>query len=86
MYEDPIIISQRQISENIIKQTEDEIVYEIQRQVMIDIDKDELLKALQYDRDQYNQGYADGKEVGYNLGYQRALEEMGVINDNDITI
>lgn len=53
---------------------------------MIDIDKDELLKALKYDRDQYNQGYSDGKAVGYELGYQKALEEMGVINDNNTTI
>lgn len=86
MYEDPIILSQRQISENIIKQTEDAIVSEVQHQLMIDIDKDELLRALQYDRDQYNQGYADGKAVGYELGYQKALEEMGVINDNNTTI
>lgn len=83
MYDDPIIITQRQISSEIIKQTEDEIMYEVQRQLMIDIDKDELLKALQYDRDQYNKGYSDGKTVGYNLGYQQALQEMGVINDNN---
>ena len=86
MYEDPIILTQRQISENIIKQTEDEIVWEIERQLMIDIDKDELLKALKYDRDQYNQGYADGKRIGYELGYQQALQEMGVINDNNTSI
>lgn len=82
MYEDPIIISQRQISEKIIKQTEDEIVYEVERQLMIDIDREELLKALRYDRDQYNQGYADGKRAGY----QQALEDIGVINDNDTSI
>ena len=27
----------------------------------IDVDRDELIKALNYDRDQYNKGYADGK-------------------------
>jgi hypothetical protein len=27
----------------------------------INIDKEELLKALRYDRDQYEKGYADGK-------------------------
>lgn len=26
----------------------------------INVDKDELIKALQYDRNQYNKGYADG--------------------------
>ena len=27
----------------------------------INVDKDELIRALQYDRDQYNKGYSDGK-------------------------
>lgn len=27
----------------------------------IDVDRDELIKALNYDRDQYDKGYADGK-------------------------
>lgn len=28
--------------------------------LVVDVDKDELLKALRYDRDQYNHGYSDG--------------------------
>ena len=27
----------------------------------INVDKEELIRALQYDREQYNKGYADGK-------------------------
>lgn len=32
----------------------------------IQVDKDELLKALRYDRQQYEKGFADGKIAGYN--------------------
>ena len=32
----------------------------------ISVDKDELIRALQYDRDQYKKGFADGMHV--NLG------------------
>lgn len=31
----------------------------------ITVDKNELLKALNYDRDQYNKGYKDGYEQSY---------------------
>jgi flagellar biosynthesis/type III secretory pathway protein FliH len=85
MYENPIEMIQRTINEK-MKQEEDRYVYEIEQQVGFHIDKQELIRALNYDRDQYNQGYIDGKAVGYELGYQQALQEMGVINDNDTTI
>ncbi len=68
MYEDPIIIFHRQISDEIIKQTNDGIIREIQHQIGVDINKDELIKALNYDRDQFNKGYRDGYQVGYNIG------------------
>ena len=61
MYIPPILLSERQIESDIIKQTDDEIVYEVQHQLMIDIDKDELIKALRYDRDSYDKGVKDGK-------------------------
>ena len=34
--------------------------------VGIDVDKDELIKAMQYDRDQYSRGYHNGYNAGYN--------------------
>lgn len=78
MYESPIEMIQGIINEQ-MKQEEDRCIYEIKQQIGFNIDKDELLKALQYDRDQYNKGYSDGKAVGYELGYQQALQEMGII-------
>lgn len=34
--------------------------------VGIDVNKDELIKAMQYDRDQYSKGYTNGYNAGYN--------------------
>ena len=54
-YESPINIISRQME----IQMEGEIMKAVQR-VGIDVDKDELIRALQYDRGQYQEGYMDG--------------------------
>ena len=36
----------------------------------IDVDKEELIKALNYDREQYDKGFREG----YNKGYEQAIE------------
>lgn len=58
MWKSPI-----EITEEITKQmnmvVENGIIKAVQR-VGIDVDKEELLKALQYDRGQYEKGYQDG--------------------------
>lgn len=56
MYESPIemIIGKMQT------QMDDDVVKAVQS-YHINVDKDELVKALRYDRDQYKKGYADGK-------------------------
>ncbi len=59
MYKSPIEIvhtgMQVQMENGIMKAVQD---------VGINVDKDELLKALAYDREQYQKGYADGREAG----------------------
>jgi hypothetical protein len=70
-YESPI---QRVIGQ-IRMETEDNIVRVIQEQ-SVNVDKDELIKALQYDRDQYNKGYVNG----YNhKAYEATLEVINKI-------
>lgn len=56
MYESPIkmLIADTEI------QYEDNCIKAVQR-YGIDVDKDELIKALAYDRRQYDKGYADGQ-------------------------
>ena len=43
-----------------VKMTVDDSIYKAVSQYGIKVDKDELLKALQYDRNQYETGYRDG--------------------------
>ena len=59
MYKSPIEIMQKemrvQMENGVLKAVQD---------VGINVDKAELLKALAYDREQYQKGYADGREAG----------------------
>lgn len=59
MYESPITIKTEEIARNIMDKQEEYILTQVQ--MCVDVDKDELLKALQYDRNQYEKGYADGR-------------------------
>lgn len=56
MYKSPITIIQDQIQMKI----ENDILKAIQRQNIV-VDKEELIKALGYDREQYEKGYEDAK-------------------------
>lgn len=63
MYKSPITIIESTIdsfNKAIIKQKDDAIFAEIQHSFGVDLDREELIRALKYDRDQYNKGYADG--------------------------
>lgn len=53
------------------KQEEDlkKALYTVLETYNITVDKDELVKALQYDRNQYEKGYKAGYEKGYDEGY-----------------
>lgn len=57
-YESPIKIIQR--AYNQLNHEFDDEVCRVVMAVGIDVDKDELLKALAYDRDQYEKGFRDG--------------------------
>ena len=64
MYESPIKIIESamdSISKSLIKEKEDAIILEVKRSLGVDIDRSELLEALQYDRFQYDKGYEDGR-------------------------
>ena len=64
MYESPIEVFTTQmdgILEQMQKQQE-EHVYKAVLNVGVNVNKEELVKALLYDRDQYDKGYQDGIE------------------------
>lgn len=67
MYKSPINIVSQWVDEQVKemqKQEETAIVAEITRKIGVDVDKDELIRALNYDRHQYEKGYADGRMSG----------------------
>lgn len=63
MYESPIEMIYGDIQTQ-IKEEADKSIYESVQQCGIHVDKDELIKALQYDRRQYERGYLDGYADG----------------------
>lgn len=60
MYNSPIekICSELQTQ---MVQEDEKMVMKAIRKVGVNVDRGELIKALQYDRDQYTKGYEDGK-------------------------
>ena len=50
------------------KTIDDSIVTTINQSIGTRVDKEELIKALNYDRDQYNRGYNDAKEELIKIG------------------
>lgn len=57
-WESPVTITQ-EISSQIARDTDDYIMSEIYK-TGVTVNKEELIKAINYDRDQYNKGYRDG--------------------------
>ena len=82
MYKSPITVSQKVINnlndfmDRANKEFENEIVCRVRLETRIDIDKDELIKALHYDRAQYDKGYEDGHNDGYDKGFHDAVEHL----------
>lgn len=60
MYESPIRLLVQQLETSIREQQEKQ-VFEAVQKCGVDVDRDELIKALAYDRAQYAQGYSDGR-------------------------
>lgn len=71
-YESPIHMYIEEITTEIQKVGEklDEECYNAVFHYGIDVDKAELIKALQYDRDQYSKGYARGYAAGQRDAYE----------------
>lgn len=51
-------------------------VYKAVQQYGIIVDKDELIKALRYDRAQYEAGYLDGWHSAFNIKWISVLERL----------
>lgn len=86
VYKSPIVvddlmdIGSEMISE-INKNVEDSIFKSIHK-IGINVDKEELIRALNYDRDSYSKGYKNG----YNNGIDDFLEQFSSIYNQDDSI
>lgn len=67
MYESPLEKIYSNIQSQIIKQDEENMMYAVNQAVGYNVDKQELIKALNYDREQYKKGYADAMSVIENI-------------------
>ena len=70
MYESPIKIITGQIKTNY-----EDAIYSAVQNVVINVDREELLKALEYDRGQYEKGWREGFHDGYIHGLEIAIIE-----------
>lgn len=73
---DLILTETQKIAKDITKQHEDYIMYTINQTMGYEVDKDELIKAMQYDRDQYDKGYQDGYLDGVRDGKQIIFNKL----------
>lgn len=71
MYKSPIEI----ITGNIQTQIDDAIYSAVQN-VGINVDREELLKALEYDRGQYDKGWEEGFHDGFVHGLEIAIIDV----------
>ena len=78
MYESPIDVVINKITED-LKKTETDYIIRATKDIGINVDKVELLKALSYDRQQYEKGYLDGIKAKHEL-----LELIEDVNPSEI--
>lgn len=90
MYKSPITIIQEQMQpliDEVVKKThnayDEHIVYACRNTLEIDINKEELEKALKYDRNQYDAGYADGYKVGRETALKVIESMIKVVRGED---
>ena len=80
MYESPIHLhydyaDPQKIQELYVREQEKYIV-KCCMNMGVTVDRDELVKALQYDRGQYEKGFEDGRAEGYRAGVEEATTRI----------
>lgn len=79
MYESPIKVLQQQME----TQLENDILTVVARHG-IDVDKEELIKALKYDRDQYDKGFEEGYRKGIEDLIERIREPISALENGSV--
>lgn len=80
MYKSPIdgIIADFQVK---ARQEQEKLVFEAVQKVGVNVDKDELIKALNYDRQQYKKGYCDGVRTFVESFLKTVREKHYLLSD-----
>lgn len=73
MYESPIQLMMNDMY-NQIQVEQENTVYKAIQSIGVNVDKDELIKALNYDRQQYQKGFDDGYHSFANDFYCKLME------------
>lgn len=64
--------------ETSIREQQDKQIFEAIQKFGVDVDRDELIKALAYDRDQYDKGYSDGRDDAQRwISVEERLPDIG---------
>ena len=71
MYKSPIEIITEQVKTNY-----DNAIYSAVQNVGINVDREELLKALEYDRGQFDKGWEEGFHDGFVHGLEIAIIDV----------
>lgn len=82
MYQSPIEIITNQIAEKVINDLNQKVFTAVER-IGININPEELIKALAYDRKQYECGYRDGYMAGQLTSYVIENAQERKNNDQD---
>lgn len=89
MYKSPIEMIYGELQTQ-MEQKNEEMVIKAIREVGVNVDKEELIKALQYDRNQYTKGYKDGKndvldKIRTEMADLKNSSLFGAVSNYDLT-
>lgn len=88
MYESPINLIFQDIETQMV-QKEEQMILNAIRKCDVVVDKNELIKAIEYDRNQYSKGYKDGvkdalDKIKAKIVELRSRQNVGVLECLDI--
>lgn len=83
MYKSPIEIFETSMQQTVrFDKEKDALIYKAVQGVHVNVDEEELLNALKYDRQQYNKGFEDGVKEFAKLLVDKS--DAGLISVSDI--
>ena len=65
-YENPVVLMARDIQNRLVEDEENKITCVIEQEIGVKVDKEHLIKALQFDEYQYKKGFFDGQKAAQN--------------------